>query len=115
MGVALVLRTVCYHVGDLYDEYPETEYLFKETATAHPFLDGMVQLRDECVGEDQPLYRHLTPGMLSKEKADVDALCKDAVPYVYFAAALFLLTPFAFVGLAGYAYFRPAGATAIIL
>ncbi len=115
MATALVLKTSCHYVDNLYLDYPDTEFLFKGTVEGHPFLEELVEVRDECVERSSPLYKHLQAGELAPQKKKVDTLCEDTISYIYVAAALYLLTPFFFVFYAAHKHFGATGTYFFIL
>lgn len=105
MAAALVLKTSCHYVDNLYSDYPDTEFLFQGTVKGHPFLQELVDVRDTCVAKSSPLYKHLQPGELEPQKEEVDTLCGVTISYLYFAAALYLAPPLFFVFYAGHEHF----------
>ena len=105
MAAALVLKTSCQYVDNLYSDYPDTEFLFQGTVEDHPFLQELVDVRDTCVAKSSPLYKHLQAGELEPQKEEVDTLCGVTISYLYFAAALYLAPPLFFVFYAGHKHF----------
>ena len=109
MATALVLKTSCHYVDNLFSDYPDTEYLFQETPNSHPFLAELTKVRDTCVAKSSPLYKHLEAGELAPQKEKVDTLCEDTIPFLYVAAALYLLIPLFFVLFAAHKHFGGTG------
>ena len=105
MAAALVLATSCHYVDNLYSDYPDTEFLFQGTVKGHPFLEELVEVRDDCVDKSSSLYKHLQPGELEPQKEKVDTLCGGTISYLYFAAALYISPPLFFIFFAAHKHF----------